>query len=289
METLEYLIQLPIPKETLLNYELWTLQKLGWKLNGKKHVLKFDVCATTMLPCLSRPIMHLTTFIPIPLTARTPLAFIACYVVCGVAYQSDVCWDASQNKLFTCEDLDSRIAEECYAMASFALLESQIKVFKASDVACAILYFVRRALGVVPLWSAELSDLTHTSPSCEGVAAALQVFDQLLRSRTSPSSPSGSGEISPLKDSWQGEPHMIMTTPCAKGSREREKERDICEVDDLAALISAASMTGSENQSQGQGQVTPEEKESKGKYASGLIPSPVSVIAMDSLEQSVVV
>lgn len=34
LETLEYLIQLPIPKETLLNYELWTLQKLGWKLNG---------------------------------------------------------------------------------------------------------------------------------------------------------------------------------------------------------------------------------------------------------------
>ena len=40
LETLEYLIQLPIPKETLLNYELWTLQKLGWKLNGKKCVLK---------------------------------------------------------------------------------------------------------------------------------------------------------------------------------------------------------------------------------------------------------
>ena len=35
LETLEYLIQLSIPKETLLNYELWTLQKLGWKLNGK--------------------------------------------------------------------------------------------------------------------------------------------------------------------------------------------------------------------------------------------------------------
>lgn len=35
LETLEYLIQLPIPKETLLNYELWTLQKLGWKLNGE--------------------------------------------------------------------------------------------------------------------------------------------------------------------------------------------------------------------------------------------------------------
>jgi hypothetical protein len=34
LETLEYLIQLPIPKDTLLNYELWTLQKLGWKLNG---------------------------------------------------------------------------------------------------------------------------------------------------------------------------------------------------------------------------------------------------------------
>ena len=175
-------------------------------------------------------------------------------------------------------------------MASFALLESRIKAFKASDVACAILCFVRRALGVVPLWSAELSDLTHTSPSCEGAAAALQAFDLLLQSRTSPSSPSGSGsrESSPLRSSRQSDLHM--TTPvCAKGSRERE--RDVCEVDDLTDLVSATTITVGENlnEGQGQGQVTPEEKESKSKYALGLLPSPVSVIAMDSLEQALVV
>ena len=220
------------------------------------------------------------------MTARTPLAFIACYVVCGVAHASDVCWDANHNKLFTCAELDTRIAEECYAMASFALLESRIKAFKASDVACAILYFVRRALGVVPLWSAELSDLTHNSPSSEGAAAALQAFDLLLQCRTSPSSPIGSGESSPLRSSRQSDLHM--TTPvCAKGSR----ERDGCEVDDLTDLVSATTISVSEdlNQGQDQGQVTPEEKENKSKYALGLLPSPVSVIAMDSLEQALVV
>ena len=49
LETLEYLIQLPIPKETLLNYELWTLQKLGWKLNGKYSTIYVKIMLIYLL------------------------------------------------------------------------------------------------------------------------------------------------------------------------------------------------------------------------------------------------
>ena len=55
LETLEYLIQLPIPKDTLLNYELWTLQKLGWKLNGMDSFEPFLfslVSSTASFMCL---------------------------------------------------------------------------------------------------------------------------------------------------------------------------------------------------------------------------------------------
>ena len=34
LQTLEDITQQPIPNETVLNYELWALKKMGWKLNG---------------------------------------------------------------------------------------------------------------------------------------------------------------------------------------------------------------------------------------------------------------
>lgn len=56
LQTLEDITEQSISNETVLNYELWALKKMGWKLN-----------------------------------AHTPLAFIACYVVCGVANLTDTC------------------------------------------------------------------------------------------------------------------------------------------------------------------------------------------------------
>jgi hypothetical protein len=206
--------------------------------------------------------------------------------VCGVAYHSDSCWDSNHSYLLPVDELDSRIADECYAMASFTLLEAQLKPFKASDVACAILYFVRRALSVVPVWSPELTALTRTCPTSEGVVNVLRAFDSLLVSRSpqSPPPPPSLKDKSP-RSTRNGDPGM--STPVTTRS-----SRDGREMDDLSALVHSVSLTPGPEGARAdsvqwhEGQFTPEEKENK--FGKGnKLPSPLSVIEMESLERVV--
>ena len=37
--TIEDIAKQPIPNDILLKYELWTLQKMGWKLTGKISII----------------------------------------------------------------------------------------------------------------------------------------------------------------------------------------------------------------------------------------------------------
>ena len=39
LETLEEITQQSISNEIILNYELWILKKLGWKMNGKNFII----------------------------------------------------------------------------------------------------------------------------------------------------------------------------------------------------------------------------------------------------------
>lgn len=171
-------------------------------------------------------------------------------------------------------------------MASFTLLEAQLKSFKASDVACAILYFVRRALSVIPVWSPELTALTRACPSSEGVVNVLRAFDSLLVSRSpqSPPPPPSLKDKSP-RSTRNGDPGM--TTPVTARS-----SRDVREIDDLSALVNSVSITpgpevAREDSVQWhEGQFTPEEKENK--FGKGhKLPSPLSVMEMESLERVV--
>jgi len=151
LQTLEDITQQPIPNETVLNYELWALKKMGWRLN-----------------------------------ARTPLAFVASYIVVDVTTAADVCWDTARASPYTREALATRIGDELYAMASFTLLEAQLKQYKASDLAAAMLFFVRRALGVQPVWPPELTAMTScnlahpTGAHSREVADLVGVYDRLL-------------------------------------------------------------------------------------------------------------
>ena len=80
----------------------------------------------------------------------------------------------------TTTELNEKIIENCYGIASYALLEMKMKSFRASDVACCIIYAVRRSMGVMPIWSNELSLLTKTDMKCESFLRALEVFDSVL-------------------------------------------------------------------------------------------------------------
>ena len=219
-------------------------------------------------------------------------------MVCGVALPSDVCWDTQKESLLTCSELDSRISEECYAMASFALLEANLKIFKASDIACAILYFVRRALGVVPIWTNEHTMLVRTDPGSDSVTNVLSIFQSLLLSNSShsspssPSSSSGQEKSSKNKNStYPSGTDSDVRTPVQSKNRETNETND---VDNLSALISNTTITvQTQNENPNpvwqEGLSTPEDKENMNKHLkdSQLQISPVSVIAMDNLDLAV--
>lgn len=122
--TLEEITQQHIPNESILNYELWALKRMGWKLN-----------------------------------ARTPIAFISSCVVVGILHPNDF------SISFPCSrELEVTIAKECYNLSSFCILDTRFKRFLASDVAGAIIYWVRKSLGVTPIWRQELTQLTLSDP-----------------------------------------------------------------------------------------------------------------------------
>lgn len=164
-------------------------------------------------------------------------------------------------------------------MASFSLLQASIKPYKASDIACAILYYVRRALGVVPVWSKELSILTKNDPNNEGVFGAIAEFDSLLSSTPafSPSSPQQRNSSSAISQE-----NNMHTPQAVRNSRERREG-------DLITSFSSVSISSPLPSSQEQ-LSTPQQEDKENIYKNGsghTQPSPVSVIAMDSLENPI--
>jgi hypothetical protein len=65
-------------------------------------------------------------------------------------------------------------------LTSIAFLEVAVKPFKASDTASAMLFFVRQSSKVVPVWTAELSELTRTDPQRDGFKAVYKVLSSLF-------------------------------------------------------------------------------------------------------------
>ena len=53
---------------------------------------------------------------------------------------------------------------EIVQYASTCLLNASLKSFRASDIACAILYMVRRSLDIKPIWREELTRITSNDP-----------------------------------------------------------------------------------------------------------------------------
>ena len=118
--TLEEITQQNISNETVLNYELWALKRMGWKLN-----------------------------------ARTHMAFLSCYLASGVVFPTDRCLLFNSTS-----DLACAVGNEITSLANNAILEPNFKKFLASDIAIAIVACVRRNLGIEPVWSEHLASLT---------------------------------------------------------------------------------------------------------------------------------
>lgn len=163
LQTLEDITQQSISNETVLNYELWALKRMGWKLNGKRNFLKsFRVYPLHIAPRHNTPLslskikFRCFSQFTLTITARTPMAFLASYMVLGIYFPSDSVSVAS-------EDVESRLKSEVQSLATTCMLDTRFKPYMASDVASAIVYVVRRNFGLQ--WVPELSAITQRDPS----------------------------------------------------------------------------------------------------------------------------
>jgi hypothetical protein len=136
LRVLEEITQQPISSEDILNFELLALKRMGWKLN-----------------------------------ARTPVAFVTSFCFAGVLHTFDS-WD----DIMTTSDMQANIFAEAVALSTVCLLDDDFKKHQASDVASAIVYWVRAKLGVAPAWRKELTEVSLCNPYTPG---AVTVFHQL--------------------------------------------------------------------------------------------------------------
>jgi len=160
LATLEDITQQDISNETLLNYELWALKRMGWKLN-----------------------------------ARTPIAFLSCHMVHeeGIIKADDVLAPHAKG-MDTAEvrrEARNNMSLMLGAMATTCLLNIEYKHYIASDVATAIVYVARERLEnlVSPVWTAALErDIgTLDSASVQEIIAKLKT-DILPLPPTAPTS-----------------------------------------------------------------------------------------------------
>ena len=129
LATLEDITQQPISNETVLQYELWALKRMGWKLN-----------------------------------ARAPICFLCSFLVKGVIFDTDILIradcssvDVGQAGPTLVAELDKQAEKLAKKMANHCILDATFKSYIASDVACAIVYCVRQQLGMAEPWDSKLA------------------------------------------------------------------------------------------------------------------------------------
>jgi|MDTB01.1.fsa_nt_gb hypothetical protein len=131
LATLEDITQQAITNETVLQYELWALKRMGWKLN-----------------------------------ARAPICFLCSFMVKGLIFDSDVLLGSNTTLSMreagpgAMRQVESQAEELARKYAGHCILDATFKSFIASDVACAIVFCARQQVGCREPWDAKL--ITHT-------------------------------------------------------------------------------------------------------------------------------
>jgi Cyclin, C-terminal domain len=238
---------------------------------------------------------------------HTPLAFLACYVVCGVCHSGDACSRPTSTSFSTAQalllpsselyEMDAEITKGCYALASFALLEVSLKPYRASDIACAILYYVRRSLSITPVWSKELLLLTKSAPDDEGFAIVLEILEDLIPSPSPSPSTCGTPEESLVpanaEDQSTSQSETVSHPPVTPTATVRTHDRDTDVTDNLVESFSATTFsppsTPSDPLNSNEGPrsssivFTPTD-DKENAFKGEPVPSPISVVSMGVLE-----
>lgn len=120
LATLEEITQQSISTEDVLNFELWTLQRLSWSLN-----------------------------------ARTSMAFLSCYLCTDLCYPSKKGENGTGSS-----DISSSMEQHFEALSSMCALDCSFKAIPCSMLAASILFYTRGLLKISPTWCDELTKLT---------------------------------------------------------------------------------------------------------------------------------
>eukprot|EP00602_Paraphysomonas_sp_CaronLab_P013578 CAMPEP_0185040332 /NCGR_PEP_ID=MMETSP1103-20130426/38263_1 /TAXON_ID=36769 /ORGANISM="Paraphysomonas bandaiensis, Strain Caron Lab Isolate" /LENGTH=333 /DNA_ID=CAMNT_0027579589 /DNA_START=87 /DNA_END=1088 /DNA_ORIENTATION=+ len=126
LKSFSAIIEHDIPYNVALEYELWILKQMGWKLN-----------------------------------ARTPLAFLCCFSSLGVVSETD----DEEHIPCGRSALDTLLQKQLSLLSTLAILDTRFKRFPASLIAAAIIYISRKTLGLQNIWNIELSEATGADPS----------------------------------------------------------------------------------------------------------------------------
>lgn len=223
-------------------------------------------------------------------------------MVCGVCHSGDSCSRPTSTTFSTAQalllpssglyEMDAEITKGCYALASFALLEVSLKPYRASDIACAILYYVRRSLSITPVWSKELLLLTKSAPDDEGFAIVLEILEDLIPSPSPSSSTCGTPDES-LVDQSTSQSETASHPPVTPTATVRTHDRDTDVTDNLVASFSAATfsppstpfdpLNSNEGIRSSSIVFTPAD-DKENAFKGEPIPSPISVVSMGTLE-----
>lgn len=120
--------------------------------------------------------------------------FVISYLQCGIVFADDV-WPRGCDKHSL-----SLLSEEAMQMCSASVLDASYKKYRASDVACAIIYVLRRKFKVRPLWRGELEELTLNALDTPETQEILSLLDAQLKTIAGDRenvAPSNNGVITP--------------------------------------------------------------------------------------------
>ena len=106
--------------------------------------------------------------------ARTPVAFVTSYCAVGILHAFDS-WESQLSRA----ELQLELFDDACAMATSFLLDEKFKKHQASDLASAIMYWVRCKRGVCPAWRKELTDMTLCNPYTPGAMVAFAHIKEL--------------------------------------------------------------------------------------------------------------
>jgi hypothetical protein len=192
LHRLEEITQQTISNESVLNYELWALKRMGWKLN-----------------------------------ARTVVSFLSCYCTMGIISPSDdISLESSsssentelsdstilrsQEQIFNEDKVGTakKLESEMFAIATKCVLDVKYKGIENSIVACAIVYQCRAKFGISPVWRPELTALTFHDPySNAHVREALVLLEPNLEASMPPIDATTSSQQGPYRSPQkQGSP-----------------------------------------------------------------------------------